>query len=184
MPEPSRPYEAAKGTPMRIVGTIAQHPTVEWVNIGLLHGNKAHRDPQTRPPTAHFSHPADSGKLPGMIVLIDNYDSFTYNLVQRIGEIDRRQVMKVYRNDQVTLEQIERDHPDHIIISPGPCTPKEAGISVDVIKHFAGRCPSSASASATNPWPTPSAARSSARIGSCTVRPARSSTTARPSSPG
>ncbi|HSW44148.1 MAG TPA: aminodeoxychorismate/anthranilate synthase component II [Phycisphaerae bacterium] len=76
-----------------------------------------------------------------MIVLIDNYDSFTYNLVQRIGEIDRRQVMKVYRNDQVTLEQIEADHPHHIIISPGPCTPKEAGISVDVIRHFAGKMP-------------------------------------------
>ncbi len=76
-----------------------------------------------------------------MIVLIDNYDSFTYNLVQRIGELDRRQVMKVYRNDQVTLDQIERDRPNHIIISPGPCTPKEAGISVDVVKHFAGKAP-------------------------------------------
>ena len=76
-----------------------------------------------------------------MIVLIDNYDSFTYNLYQRIGEIDSRQVMKVYRNDQVTLQQIEEDRPDHIIISPGPCTPKEAGISVDVVKHFAGKMP-------------------------------------------
>ena len=74
-------------------------------------------------------------------MLMDNYDSFTYNLVQRIGEIDRCQVMKVYRNDQVTLEQIDRDHPDRIIISPGPCTPKEAGISVDVVKHFAGKMP-------------------------------------------
>ena len=76
-----------------------------------------------------------------MIVLIDNYDSFTYNLYQRIGEIDSRQVIKVYRNDQVTLQQIEEDRPDHIIISPGPCTPKEAGISVDVVKHFAGKMP-------------------------------------------
>jgi len=76
-----------------------------------------------------------------MIVLIDNYDSFTYNLVQRIGEIDCRQVMKVYRNDQVTPEQIEDDRPDHIIISPGPCTPKEAGISVEVVKHFSGKVP-------------------------------------------
>jgi len=76
-----------------------------------------------------------------MIVLIDNYDSFTYNLVQRIGEMDRAPQMKVYRNDQVTLEQIEEDSPDHIIISPGPCTPKEAGISVEVVKHFADRCP-------------------------------------------
>ena len=76
-----------------------------------------------------------------MIVLIDNYDSFTYNLVQRIGELDRHRPMKVYRNDQVTLEQIESDRPDHLIISPGPCTPKEAGISVEVIKHFAGKVP-------------------------------------------
>lgn len=76
-----------------------------------------------------------------MIVLIDNYDSFTYNLVQRIGELDRTRAMKVYRNDQVSLEQIESDKPDHIIVSPGPCTPREAGISVDVIKHFAGKVP-------------------------------------------
>jgi anthranilate synthase/aminodeoxychorismate synthase-like glutamine amidotransferase len=76
-----------------------------------------------------------------MIVLIDNYDSFTYNLVQRIGELDRTREMKVYRNDQVTLEQINADRPDHIIVSPGPCTPREAGISVDVIRHFAGKVP-------------------------------------------
>jgi anthranilate synthase/aminodeoxychorismate synthase-like glutamine amidotransferase len=76
-----------------------------------------------------------------MIVLIDNYDSFTYNLVQRIGELDASREMKVYRNDQVTLEQIEADRPDHIIISPGPCTPKEAGISVEVVRHFAGKMP-------------------------------------------
>ncbi len=76
-----------------------------------------------------------------MIVLIDNYDSFTYNLVQRIGELDRSRAMKVYRNDQVSLEQIEADRPDHIIVSPGPCTPREAGISVDVIRHFAGKLP-------------------------------------------
>jgi len=79
--------------------------------------------------------------LQGMIVLIDNYDSFTYNLVQRIGELDRSREMKVYRNDQVTLEQIEADRPDHLIISPGPCTPREAGISVEVIRHFAGKVP-------------------------------------------
>ncbi len=76
-----------------------------------------------------------------MIVLIDNYDSFTYNLVQRIGELDRTRQMKVYRNDQVTLDQIEADKPDHIVISPGPCTPREAGISVEVIRHFAGKVP-------------------------------------------
>lgn len=74
-------------------------------------------------------------------MLIDNYDSFTYNLVQRIGELDRNRQMTVYRNDQVTIDQIESDKPTHIIVSPGPCTPKEAGISVNVIKHFAGKVP-------------------------------------------
>lgn len=76
-----------------------------------------------------------------MIVIIDNYDSFTYNLVQRIGELDASREMKVYRNDQVTLDEIESDGPDHIIISPGPCTPKEGGISNDVVRHFAGKVP-------------------------------------------
>ncbi|MFQ6049147.1 MAG: anthranilate synthase component II, partial [Phycisphaerae bacterium] len=76
-----------------------------------------------------------------MIVLIDNYDSFTYNLVQRIGQIDPREVIQVYRNDKVSLEQIERDRPDRIIISPGPCTPRQGGISNDVIRHFAGSVP-------------------------------------------
>ncbi|MCK4341747.1 MAG: aminodeoxychorismate/anthranilate synthase component II [Phycisphaerae bacterium] len=76
-----------------------------------------------------------------MIVLIDNYDSFTYNLVQRIGELDPAIEIRVYRNDQVTLERIETDRPGHIIISPGPCTPREGGISNDVIRHFAGRVP-------------------------------------------
>jgi anthranilate synthase/aminodeoxychorismate synthase-like glutamine amidotransferase len=76
-----------------------------------------------------------------MIVLIDNYDSFTYNLVQRIGELDPALEICVYRNDQVTLEQIESDRPSHIIISPGPCTPREGGISNDVVRHFSGRVP-------------------------------------------
>ena len=76
-----------------------------------------------------------------MIVLIDNYDSFTYNLVQRIGELDAARQMKVYRNDKVTLDEIEADDPKHIIVSPGPCTPREGGISNEVIQHFAGRVP-------------------------------------------
>lgn len=74
-------------------------------------------------------------------MLIDNYDSFTYNLVQRIGELDAARPIHVYRNDQVTLDQIESDRPDHIIISPGPCTPREGGISNNVIRRFAGRVP-------------------------------------------
>jgi anthranilate synthase/aminodeoxychorismate synthase-like glutamine amidotransferase len=76
-----------------------------------------------------------------MILLIDNYDSFTYNLVQRLGEIDPRINLEVHRNDRITVEEIEAKHPDHIIISPGPCTPREAGISNDVIRHFAPRIP-------------------------------------------
>ncbi|MGQ9562132.1 MAG: anthranilate synthase component II [Thermogutta sp.] len=76
-----------------------------------------------------------------MIFVIDNYDSFTYNLVQRLGEIDGSLEIVVRRNDQVTVEEIEAMAPDRIIISPGPCTPKEAGISVECIRHFAGRVP-------------------------------------------
>ncbi|QVL34226.1 aminodeoxychorismate/anthranilate synthase component II [Telmatocola sphagniphila] len=76
-----------------------------------------------------------------MILLIDNYDSFTYNLVQRFGEIDPNLDMQVYRNDKITLEKIEELKPSHIIISPGPCTPKEAGISNQVLQNFAARIP-------------------------------------------
>ena len=71
-----------------------------------------------------------------MILIIDNYDSFTYNLVQRLGELDAGLDVRVYRNDQITLEQIEQLQPSHIIISPGPCTPLEAGISNEVLKRF------------------------------------------------
>ena len=74
-----------------------------------------------------------------MLVLIDNYDSFTYNLVQYFGELG--QDVKVFRNDQVTVAGIEQLKPDHIVISPGPCTPNEAGISIEAIKAFAGRVP-------------------------------------------
>ncbi len=73
------------------------------------------------------------------VVMIDNYDSFTYNLVQYFGELGA--LVTVVRNDEVTLEQIEGMEPDKIVISPGPCTPKEAGISVDAIKQFAGHYP-------------------------------------------
>jgi para-aminobenzoate synthetase component 2 len=76
-----------------------------------------------------------------MIVLIDNYDSFTYNLVQRLGEIDPSVDLLVVRNDQVTLDEIEAKRPTHLIISPGPCTPNEAGISNEVIRRFAPRIP-------------------------------------------
>jgi len=71
--------------------------------------------------------------------MIDNYDSFTYNLVQYFGELD--QDVKVFRNDQVTVGEIEALNPDHVVISPGPCTPNEAGVSIGVIKAFAGKRP-------------------------------------------
>ena len=74
-----------------------------------------------------------------MVLVIDNYDSFVYNLAQYLGELGWQPV--VYRNDQVTLAQIEKLRPSHIIISPGPCTPLEAGISNDIIRRFAGRIP-------------------------------------------
>jgi anthranilate synthase/aminodeoxychorismate synthase-like glutamine amidotransferase len=74
-----------------------------------------------------------------MLLMIDNYDSFTYNLVQYFGELG--QDLKVYRNNRITIPEIERMAPDRIVISPGPCTPKEAGVSIDVIRHFAGKVP-------------------------------------------
>ena len=76
-----------------------------------------------------------------MIVLIDNYDSFTYNLVQRLGELDANIALQVFRNDKVTADQIAELKPTHIIVSPGPCTPREAGISNEVIRTFAPSVP-------------------------------------------
>jgi para-aminobenzoate synthetase component 2 len=74
-----------------------------------------------------------------MLVMIDNYDSFTYNLVQYLGELGEE--IKVFRNNRITISEIEALNPGRIVISPGPCTPKEAGISVRVITHFAGKVP-------------------------------------------
>lgn len=74
-----------------------------------------------------------------MLLMIDNYDSFTYNVVQYFGELGAE--VKVFRNDEITIEEIEKLNPDHLVISPGPCTPNEAGISVEAIKHFAGKLP-------------------------------------------
>jgi len=74
-----------------------------------------------------------------MVLMIDNYDSFTYNLVQYLGELGANLV--VHRNDKITVEQVEDIAPEKIVISPGPCTPREAGISCELIRHFAGRLP-------------------------------------------
>jgi len=76
-----------------------------------------------------------------MILLIDNYDSFTYNLVQRIGELDPATEIRVVRNDKITAEAALALDPAHVIISPGPCTPHEAGVSGEIIRAFAGRTP-------------------------------------------
>src|SRR5262249_17481132 len=76
-----------------------------------------------------------------MVVLIDNYDSFTYNLVQRLGELDAGLDVRVYRNDQITPDEVGRLAPSHIIISPGPCTPREAGVSNEVLRAFAPTVP-------------------------------------------
>jgi glutamine amidotransferase of anthranilate synthase or aminodeoxychorismate synthase len=74
-----------------------------------------------------------------MLLMIDNYDSFTYNVVQYLGELGSQ--VKVVRNDELTIAEIEALNPERIVVSPGPCTPNEAGVSIDVIKHFGGKLP-------------------------------------------
>ncbi|MCS5592641.1 MAG: aminodeoxychorismate/anthranilate synthase component II [Gammaproteobacteria bacterium] len=74
-----------------------------------------------------------------MLLMIDNYDSFTYNLVQYFGELG--QVVEVHRNDEITIDEIEKLNPEFLVISPGPCTPNEAGISIEAIKYFSGKVP-------------------------------------------
>jgi len=74
-----------------------------------------------------------------MILMIDNYDSFTYNVVQYFGKLGAD--VRVYRNDRITVDEIERMKPEALVISPGPCTPREAGVSVEAIRHFAGKLP-------------------------------------------
>jgi anthranilate synthase component 2 len=74
-----------------------------------------------------------------MLLMIDNYDSFTYNLVQYFGELG--QVVEVHRNDEITINEIEKLNPEFLVISPGPCTPNEAGISIEAIKHFSDKVP-------------------------------------------
>jgi anthranilate synthase/aminodeoxychorismate synthase-like glutamine amidotransferase len=76
-----------------------------------------------------------------MILLIDNYDSFTYNLVQRLGELDAGIDVQVYRNDKITADQVAELKPAQIIVSPGPCTPREAGVSNEIIRRFAATIP-------------------------------------------
>jgi anthranilate synthase/aminodeoxychorismate synthase-like glutamine amidotransferase len=74
-----------------------------------------------------------------MVFVLDNYDSFTYNLVQYLGELGAEVIVR--RNDQLTVAEVEAMHPERILLSPGPCTPQEAGISIDLVRHFAGKVP-------------------------------------------
>jgi anthranilate synthase/aminodeoxychorismate synthase-like glutamine amidotransferase len=74
-----------------------------------------------------------------MVFVLDNYDSFTYNLVQYLGELGAEVVVR--RNDQITVAEVETMHPERILLSPGPCTPQEAGISIELVRHFAGKVP-------------------------------------------
>jgi len=74
-----------------------------------------------------------------MVFVLDNYDSFTYNLVQYLGELGAE--VAVRRNDQITVEEVEAMRPERIVLSPGPCTPQEAGISIELVRHFAGKVP-------------------------------------------
>lgn len=76
-----------------------------------------------------------------MVVVIDNYDSFTYNLVQRLGEIAPTIDVRVFRNDELTVAQLDELSPSRVLVSPGPCTPNEAGISIECVQRFAGRVP-------------------------------------------
>ena len=76
-----------------------------------------------------------------MILIVDNYDSFTYNLVQRLGELDSQLEIEVHRNDQISVTEIREKRPTHLIVSPGPCSPDEAGISVECIEQMTGELP-------------------------------------------
>jgi anthranilate synthase/aminodeoxychorismate synthase-like glutamine amidotransferase len=80
-----------------------------------------------------------NGYNESVVFVLDNYDSFTYNLVQYLGELGAK--VEVRRNNEVTVEQVEAMHPERIVVSPGPCTPREAGISIELIRHFAGKVP-------------------------------------------
>ena len=115
-----------------------------------------------------------------MVFVLDNYDSFTYNLVQYLGELGAE--VQVRRNDQVSIAEIEALRPERIVISPGPCTPADAGISVELIRHFAGRCPCWAFAWDIRRLARLLEERSFGRKTSCTARRAGWSMMGRPSS--
>jgi len=107
-----------------------------------------------------------------MLLMIDNYDSFTYNVVQYLGELGAD--VKVVRNDELTVAEIEALNPERIVVSPGPCTPNEAGVSVPVLKPLPASCRFSAFAWATRVSVRPLAVMWCAPVRSCTARPVRS----------
>ena len=106
-------------------------------------------------PQHTFALGQDAGPFPApglsdvRVLVVDNYDSFTYNLVQYLGEISGTKI-KVFRNDDITVEGIRAEQPTHVVVSPGPCTPDDAGISLEVIEKLGERCQSSGSVSATS----------------------------------
>lgn len=106
-------------------------------------GRSAPRDPRTnvREAAADLPWVDQATSLSPVILIIDNYDSFTYNLVQMIGGLDGGYEMKVVRNDQATIEELAALKPTHVVLSPGPCTPDEAGICVELVSRFAGQMP-------------------------------------------
>ena len=117
-----------------------------------------------------------------MLLVIDNYDSFTYNLVQYLGEL--KQDVRVVRNDEIPAAAIAGLAPSHVVISPGPCTPNEAGISLDTIKRYAGKIPILGVCLGHQSIGQAFGARSCARRASCTARRRRFTTTARACSAG
>jgi anthranilate synthase, component II (EC 4.1.3.27) len=116
-----------------------------------------------------------------MLLMIDNYDSFTYNVVQYLGELGAE--VKVIRNDEMTIAEIEALNPERIVVSPGPCTPSEAGVSIEAILHFAGKLPILGVAWATSPSARPLAVMWCVPVRSCTARPARCTTATSACSP-
>ncbi len=95
--------------------------------------------PETRNPKPETRNPKPCVSMQPSVLIIDNYDSFTYNLVQFLGELGA--VIEVFRNDKITCAQIKEKAPTHIVISPGPCTPNEAGVSMEVVEAFGGKIP-------------------------------------------
>ena len=117
-----------------------------------------------------------------MLLMLDNYDSFTYNVVQYLGELGAD--VKVVRNDELSVAEIEALNPERIVVSPGPCTPNEAGVSLELIRHFAGKLPILGVCLGHQSIGQPSVAMWCAPVRPCTARPVRCFTMIRVCSPG